>query len=588
MNSHEDIRGIFEAILKEPENEVVEFKEAKQGKPAEQVGKYVSALSNEANLRDKNFAWLCYGVRDKHAQGKAREVVGTSARFGEDLKQQITQGTTDGITIREIYELDVDGKRVLMLQIPAAPQGRPVAWKNTYYGRSGESLVPLSTDKYDEIRRQSGLRDWSAEINSAITLEDLDAEAISIMTERYAAKQRNDDFRLLPQEQLLNDLGLIRNGGITNAALVLIGEKEALRRLMPHAKISLEYRRSEADISYDNCISYEECFFLSLDKLWHDVNLRNNSIPIQDGPYIINIPYFNEIVIREAICNAVAHRDYRIASETIIKQYPERICIINAGGFPLGVTKENLLRVSSTPRNRLLSDVMAKTGLVERSGQGVDRIYKHTLSEGKAAPDYSQSNDFQVELTLDETIVDKAFALYVQEVQQEMHERLSVFEIIALEKICNNDSDDVPREMIQNLLRKKLIEKSGRTRGVRYFLTRRYYELAHDIPGYMEKKDEWDTSLSIPLLTVFLSQRGSAKMREIEQLFADHLSRKQVRLLVKNLMEQKIITSEGQSSGTQYSLSKQNNIPSELYLKAIKIGMEVLKNQVQGKVTESV
>lgn len=579
-----DIRTVLDELLRSPENEVVEFKEARHGKFVEQAGKYFSALSNEANLRDRKRAWLCYGVADKRVEGGCREVVGTTARVGEDLKRQIAQGTTFGMTFRETYELEVDGKRVVMLEIPAAPQGRPVAWQDKFYGRCGESLVVLSPDKFDEIRMQSTLPDWSAEVNSGATVDDLDPAAILIMARRYAEKQRNDDFRSLPHEQILSDLGLTRNGGVTNAALVLLGHHESLRRLMPHAAIRLEYRDHETDIAFNNRMIYEECLFISLDKVWHDINVRNNSIPIQDGPYIFDIPYFNEMVIREAICNAVAHRDYRIASETIVKQYPQRISIINAGGFPLGVTKENLLRVSSTPRNRLLSDVMAKTGLVERAGQGVDKIYKHTLSEGKMAPDYSLSNDMQVELTLDETIIDKAFALYIQEMQQKLNERLSVFEIIALEKVRSGEMDDATKVQIPNLLDKGLIEKSGRTRGVRYYLARRYYELAHDMPSYMEKKDEWDASISIPLISVFLTQKGSAKMREIEQLFADHLNSKQVKALVKNLMEQKIIAAEGKSSGKRYYLCARNSVPSELYMKAMKMGMEMLKEQVRGRI----
>ena len=99
-------------------------------------------------------------------------------------------------------------------------------------------------------------------------------------------------------------------------------------------------------------------------------------------------------IMREAINNAIAHRDYRRNSETVIKQYPQKLVITNAGGFPVGVTIENLLTVPSTPRNRLLADVLSKTGIVERSGQGIDKIFKNTISEGKLQPDYSHSDNF--------------------------------------------------------------------------------------------------------------------------------------------------------------------------------------------------
>ena len=135
---------------------------------------------------------------------------------------------------------------------------------------------------------------------------------------------------------------------------------------------------------------FTDDYYKLIDELWETINHRNGIVPIQEGAYIglTGIPFFNEKVIREVINNAFAHRDYRRASEIVIKMYPHRIDIVNAGGFPQGVTLDNLLTVSSTPRNRLLADVLSKTGIVERSGQGVDKIFFHTLAEGKPQPDY--------------------------------------------------------------------------------------------------------------------------------------------------------------------------------------------------------
>ena len=107
--------------------------------------------------------------------------------------------------------------------------------------------------------------------------------------------------------------------------------------------------------------------------------------------------------------NAVAHRDYRQASETFILQFQDKLVVKNAGGFPIGVTQQNLLGVQSTPRNRLLADVLSKTGIVERSGQGVDKIFRNMLSEGKELPDYSHSDKFRVELHLSSVVKDVAF-----------------------------------------------------------------------------------------------------------------------------------------------------------------------------------
>ena len=152
--------------------------------------------------------------------------------------------------------------------------------------------------------------------------------------------------------------------------------------------------------------------------------------------------------------------------------------IINTGGFPLGVTIDNLLRVPSTPRNRLLADVLAKTGVVERSGQGIDKIYKNTLLEGKDEPDYSHSDPFRVELHLSAVIKDKAFAVFLESEQRDLadEDRLSVFEVIGLNHIRMNKSELVEKSIIKSLLERGLIEKRGKTSGTYYILSKNYYE----------------------------------------------------------------------------------------------------------------
>ena len=113
--------------------------------------------------------------------------------------------------------------------------------------------------------------------------------------------------------------------------------------------------------------------------------------------------------------------------------------ITNMGGFPIGINIENILTAPSTPRNRLLADVLSKTGIVERSGQGIDKIFFNTLSEGKDLPDYANSDCFKVELVLSSVIRDKAFAMFIESTQNSLPEedRLSVFDVLTLTKIRN-------------------------------------------------------------------------------------------------------------------------------------------------------
>jgi ATP-dependent DNA helicase RecG len=155
-------------ILELPaETEWVEFKRAKPDFHFDKIGKYFSAISNEANLNDKECGWLVFGVDDKN-----RNIVGSDYRVhGEraldGLKKEVADKTTNRITFVEIYELEKDGKRIVMFQIPPAPQGMPVAWEGHYYGRQGESLAALSPREYEVIRNQTK-PDWSAQIEPAL------------------------------------------------------------------------------------------------------------------------------------------------------------------------------------------------------------------------------------------------------------------------------------------------------------------------------------------------------------------------------------------------------------------------------------
>lgn len=188
------------------ENEVVEFKEAGDGFSTSKIGEYFSALSNEANLRGEAAGWLVFGVSNR-----TREVVGTVYRPERDrlqsLKMQIANGTEPSSTFREIHELDHPSGRVLLMEIPAAPRGIPIAWNGHYYARAGESLTSLALDKLDEIRGQT-LEDWSAVVVPDATLADLDPAALSRAREaiekKFTNRSRGVDVTDWPIETLLD------------------------------------------------------------------------------------------------------------------------------------------------------------------------------------------------------------------------------------------------------------------------------------------------------------------------------------------------------------------------------------------------
>ncbi|WP_244098712.1 ATP-binding protein [Burkholderia gladioli] len=172
-----DLSQRLSSLIATWENEVAEFKQADNNYSTDEIGKYFSALANEANLRHTDGGWLVFGVSNK-----TRRVVGTDYRPQSErlqsLKMQIAENAEPRITFREIHELAHADGRVLMLEIPAAPQGIPIAWKGHYYARAGESLTSLGLDKLDDIRRQTQGQDWTAQVVAGATLDDLDEAAV--------------------------------------------------------------------------------------------------------------------------------------------------------------------------------------------------------------------------------------------------------------------------------------------------------------------------------------------------------------------------------------------------------------------------
>ena len=501
---------------------------------------YIVAFANEGGGR------LVLGMAD----AIPHQVVGSDFALGEVGALEDDVYAKLGIRIRTEELYDANGLRVLVTHIPSRPIGKTLKFDGVPLMRIGESLRNMSDEEVFAILSEQE-PDFSAKICEGITMDDLNKEAIDKMKTSYARKQNNTQFLQLSNEQILSDLKLMIDGKFTYASLILLGNKEKLNQKLPQSKTIWEYRNSDSQIHHDTRIVIDEPLFIGIDKIWNLINQPsiNPKFPIQSDAYIFDIYAFNEIVIREAVLNAVAHRDYSITSEVVIKQFPTQIIINNPGGFPKGVTIENLLTVSSTPRSRLMTDILEKTGLVERSGQGVDKIFSITLAEGKAEPDYTSSNLFQVTLKLNADITDKAFHIFLNKYQfSDKEPKLGVEQIITLYKIKNGLFQQLNTVIVAQLEKSDLIQKLGGHTN-RYVLSGEYHQLVKEDlkigKRYLIKEIE---------LIVLALQGNALKVGDLESRLQNSLTRSQVKYLLTKLMEDDIVKTSGQIKGTRYLL----------------------------------
>lgn len=507
---------------------------------------YIVAFANEGG------GMLVLGMEDSIPHN----VVGSDFAQGKigELEDAVYDKLEIRVRIQELF--DEHNNRVVLTTIPSRPIGKMLKFEGVPLMRVGESLRNMSDEEMFAILSEQE-PDFSAKVCEGISVADLDEAAIKKMKESYVRKQNNPGFMQLTNEQVLSDLKLLVNGKLNYAALILLAKKDVLHTKLPQSKTIWEFRNSEAQIHHDSREVIDEPLFIAIDSIWKLINqpTLNRKYPVQSGAYIFDLHDFNEEVIREAILNAIVHRDYTIVSDVVIKQYPNTINIVNPGGFPKGVTIENILTVSSTPRSRLMTEILEKTGLVERSGQGVDKIFSITLSEGKAEPDYKNSDMFQVSLILRTEIIDKAFHVFLSQYQNsEKEPKLGVEQIITLSKIRNGIFQNLKSEIVGQLEKSGLIEKvSGHT--TRYTLPEEYHALLNE--GLKIGKRYLVKEVEVLLLAL---QGSTLKIGDLELLLVDSLSRNQIKYLLGKLVEDDVITKDGQQRGTRYSIVEKLNL----------------------------
>lgn len=409
-----EMPSLIRALLADVETEVVEYKEAKQSFDFEKLGRYFSALSNEANLRNAECGWLLFGVTDK------REICGTAYRKEKrrpsiglrSLKHKITEGLNNGLTFEEIYELDLDGERVVAFQIPPCEFASPTTWRGIPWSREDSSLKEMPRFKLEAIWGQSR-PDWSKGASFEANLDDLDTDAVKFACERYidkyAAKQ--PAITSLSEEEMLRKMGFLVHGHVTNAALVLLGRPESAAFLGGAApRITWTLYSSEGRVeAYEH---FDPPFILQVDRVLEKI--RNERYRYFDSQLTLFPTLANKYdpeVIRELLHNAIAHQDYRNSGKINVLEYEDRLVFKNEGSFIPGSIEKAIEPGYKPPyyRNRLLADAMVKTEMIDQNAIGIRNVYEIQRGRMLPLPTYDLSEPSRVSVTVYGRVLDEAY-----------------------------------------------------------------------------------------------------------------------------------------------------------------------------------
>ena len=447
-------------LSRETEGEHFDRKAGRSDFSMGELEKYCVAFANAGG------GVLLLGVTDKG------EIIGTNAFNGVYHEKPNEIKSKTGCVIHT-EEVKVDGKRLLVFEVARGIAGKVYKDRDgKAWTREGSSTTEMTEEERVD-RAMKGRADFSAEIVPGLSVGDLDEEAVEEFKKLWALKTRRKDLGVSANEKILRDIGALKDKGVTWAGLILFGRAEKIREILPCAEIIYEWRSDERT-SHEDRQEWRGAFFIEYNEIWKKVSARNSRIPFQQGLIQREVFAFDEQSIREALMNAIAHRDYQRAGGVIfIHASPEKISITSPGGLLPGITVENIFGKCEW-RNKLLAEILQHAGLVERSGQGIDTIFRKTIGDGKGMPDFRGTDEAQVVLNIPARIKDPQFVGYIEKIVNENQIMLSFEDIYELEKI-RGGRKDIDGAIARKLLSSGIIERVGKTKGTRYILAQRWY-----------------------------------------------------------------------------------------------------------------
>ena len=513
---------LHQAMALDEETEHLEFKAAGDSFHFENLVKYCCALANEGGGN------IILGVTDKPPRriagsGAFSDIERTKAGLFERLYWRI-----------DAIEIQTSEGRVVIFYAPGRPSGRPLEHRGTYWMRSGDALVPMSLDRLQTIMAEA-IPDYSAELVPEADFGALDTNAIAEFRKRWQRKSGDPEIGSWSDEALLENAELIVEGRITFAALVLLGTRTGLGRHLAQSELIFEYRSEPGSVEYQQRDEYRQGFLAWFDDLWTRINLRNDLQQFQEGLFRYDVPTFGEGSVREAVLNAICHRDYRDGGSVWVRQYPRQLEIESPGGFPAGVSPENILN-RQKPRNRRIAEALARCGFVERSGQGADRMFRQSIREAKPLPDYSASDEHCVILRLNGEVGDPRFLRFLGQIGEEMRAGFVIEDFLVLDLIHREVRiPELLRPRINILLAAGVIERLNRRK---YILSRRFYAYLGS-PGAYTRKKGLDREYEKGLLLQHIqdSAPAGAPMRDLLEVLPGR-TRVYVTRLLKELREE--------------------------------------------------
>ncbi len=554
MNQSELEAKLKELLRHRREKEWVEWK--LNNKSYQQIGEYLSAISNSAALYHKDHGYIVWGIDNETGQ-----VVGTNFKphqekqGNEEIENWLTRLLDPRINFR-IYEFPYNDLPVVLFEIQPAFR-KPVRFKGTGYIRVGSYKKKLKDvpEKERELWLILSNEDWSAGVIKKATINDLDPRAIEFAKRQYKRKNpdKTPEIDHWDDVTFLNKVNVLKKGKVTRTAIILLGKEESEHYLEGSISRISWFLRDENDNEVDY-VHFNVPLILAVDKVLERIrNLKYRYMP-DDTLFPEEIYQYDPWVIRETLHNCIAHQDYLKRRRIQIVEKPGSLLFTNPGKFIPG-SVEDVIRSDSPPdyyRNRFLADAMFRLGMIDTQGGGIKRMFNTQKERFFPMPDYDLSESETVKVRIFGKIINENYTRMLRKIPA-----LNLFDVIALDKV--QKGKPITKEEQKRLKDKNLIEG----RRPNFYISAKVADATETKAEYVRKR-AFDKKFYKELVVQYLERFGEATRRDIDGLLiskiSDVLTEKQKKQFIANLLQEMrkagMIKPEGVTRWTKWVISK--------------------------------
>lgn len=519
----------------------------------------VQAVVCLANRIGAEPAWLLVGVED---DGR---ITGARPRHGAmtdpyRLAALIAARTRPALSAR-VDVIEIDHKPVVAIEVPSQRQvigtSDGVFLRRALGGDGRPACLPMDGYAVQSLQADRGMLDPSAQIVAGARWEDLDPLEFERFRRSVRERRGRSDESLatLSDLDLAKALGVVDANGVVRglrlAALLLFGKDDALRRFLPGHEVAFQLLR-QIDVEVNDFFCWP--LLRAMEEIEARIRARNREQELMVGLLRVGVPDYPERALREALANALIHRDYQRLGAVHFKWHADHIEISSPGGFPEGVRLDNLLITTPRPRNPLLADVFKRAGIVERTARGIDTIYYEQLRNGRPAPSYARSDAASVTVIIPGGMANLDFVrLLVTEAQAGLS--LGLDELLVLNALWQERSlttevvamlvqkpEFEARAALRRLVEAGLVEERGQKKGRSWHLSAAAYRALGDKAAYVRQRG-FEPLQQEQMVLQYVEKHGRITRSEAAGLC--RISGPQAYRLLDRLEKQQLLIREG-------------------------------------------